>query len=113
MRATPRLLHKRTTAKNNYNKGDKLMKTKKVPMRMCTGCGEMFDKRTLVRVVKGPNGDVSLDLTGKKAGRGAYVCKNADCLKKARKKRAFERAFSMKIEDSVYDKMEEEISNAE
>lgn len=89
------------------------MKTKKVPMRMCTGCGEMFDKRTLVRVVKSPEGEVSLDLIGKKAGRGAYVCKSADCLKQARKKRAFERAFSMKIEDSVYDKMEEEISNAE
>ena len=69
------------------------MKTKKVPLRMCTGCGEMFDKRTLVR--------------------GAYVCKNADCLKKARKKRAFERAFSIQIDDSVYDKMEEEIKNAE
>ncbi len=85
------------------------MKTKKIPMRMCTGCGEMFDKRTLVRVVKSPEGEVSLDLTGKKAGRGAYVCKNADCLKKARKKRAFERAFSIQIDDSVYDKMEEEI----
>ena len=89
------------------------MQTKKVPMRMCTGCGEMFDKRTLVRVVKDPDGNVSLDLTGKKAGRGAYVCKNAECLKKARKKRAFERAFSVKIEDAVYDTMEEEISNAE
>ena len=89
------------------------MKTKKVPMRVGTGCGEMFDKRTLVRVVKDPNGNVSLDLTGKKAGRGAYVCKNAECLKKARKKRAFERAFSVKIEDAVYDTMEEEISNAE
>lgn len=89
------------------------MKTKKVPMRMCTGCGKMFDKRTLVRVVKDPDGNVSLDLTGKKAGRGAYVCKNAECLKKARKKRAFERAFSVKIEDAVYDTMEEEISNAE
>jgi len=76
---------------------------------MCTGCGEMFDKRTLVRVVKSPEGEVSLDLTGKKAGRGAYVCKNADCLKKARKKRA----FSIQIDDSVYDKMEEEIKNAE
>ena len=89
------------------------MKTKKVPLRMCTGCGEMFDKRTLVRVVKSPEGEVSLDLTGKKAGRGAYVCKNADCLKKARKKRAFERAFSIQIDDSVYDKMEEEIKNAD
>ena len=56
------------------------MKAKKVPMRMCTGCGEMFDKRTLVRVVKSPDGEVSLDLTGKKSGRGAYVCKNAECL---------------------------------
>ncbi len=89
------------------------MKTKKVPMRMCTGCGEMFDKRTLVRVVKSPQGDVSLDLTGKKSGRGAYVCKNIDCLKKARKKHAFERAFGMQIEDAVYEIMEEEITNAE
>ena len=88
------------------------MKTKKIPMRMCTGCGEMFDKKELVRVVKSPEGEVSLDLTGKKAGRGAYVCKNADCLKKARKKRAFERAFSMQIDDEVYNKMEEEIENA-
>ena len=88
------------------------MKTKKVPMRMGTGCGEMFDKRTLVRVVKSPDGEVSLDLTGKKSGRGAYVCKNSDCMKKARKKRAFERTFGMQIEDSVYDNMEEEIANA-
>ena len=90
-----------------------MMKTKKIPMRMCLGCGEMRPKRELIRVVKSKEGDISLDLTGKKAGRGAYVCKSADCLKQARKKRAFERAFSMKIEDSVYDKMEEEISNAE
>lgn len=78
---------------------------------MCTGCGEMFDKRTLVRVVKSPEGEISLDLTGKKSGRGAYVCKNTDCLKKARKKKAFERAFDVKIDDEVYDKMEEEINN--
>lgn len=88
------------------------MKTKKIPLRMCTGCGEMFDKRTLVRVVKSPDGEVSLDLTGKKAGRGAYVCKNTECLKKARKKRAFERAFSMQISDEVYSSMEEEMKNA-
>ncbi|HBN39043.1 MAG TPA: DUF448 domain-containing protein [Ruminococcaceae bacterium] len=88
------------------------MKTKKVPLRMCTGCGEMFDKRELVRVVKSPDGEVSLDLIGKKSGRGAYVCKNPDCLKKARKRRAFERAFSMQISDDVYNAMEEEMSNA-
>ena len=78
---------------------------------MCTGCGEMFDKRELVRVVKSKEGDVSLDLTGKAPGRGAYVCKKADCLKKARKRKAFERAFSMKIADEIYDRMEEEISS--
>ena len=79
---------------------------------MCTGCGEMYDKRTLVRVVKSPEGDVSLDLTGKKAGRGAYVCKNIECLKKARKKKAFERAFSVQIDEKVYNAMEEEMKNA-
>ncbi len=79
---------------------------------MCTGCGEMFDKRTLVRVVKSPEGEISLDLTGKKAGRGAYVCKNAECLKKARKKKAFERAFSVTIDDTIYDEMIKEIENA-
>ncbi|MBR7061081.1 MAG: YlxR family protein [Eubacterium sp.] len=89
------------------------MKPKKIPMRMCTGCGEMFDKRTLVRVVKSKEGEISLDLTGKKAGKGAYVCKNAECLKKARKKKAFERAFDMPIDAEVYEKMEEEISYAE
>ena len=87
------------------------MKAKREVKRMCTGCGEMFDKRTLVRVVKSPEGEVSLDLTGKKNGRGAYVCNSLECLKKARKRKAFERAFSMKIEDEIYDKMEEEIRN--
>lgn len=88
------------------------MKTKKVPLRMCTGCGEMFDKRTLVRIVKSPDGEISLDLTGKKSGRGAYVCKNPDCLTKARKKKALERAFSVQISEDVYNAMEEEMKNA-
>lgn len=89
------------------------MKTKKIPLRMCTGCGEMFDKRTLVRVVKSPDGEISLDLTGKKSGRGAYVCKNPQCLKMARKKRAFERAFSMQISEEVYNLMEEEMNHVQ
>ncbi len=89
------------------------MKAKKVPLRMCVGCGEMFDKRTLVRVVKSREGEVSLDLAGKKAGRGAYVCNNPECLKKARKKRAFERAFRMQISEEVFNNMEEEMMNAE
>lgn len=88
------------------------MKARKIPLRMCTGCGEMFDKRTLVRVVKSPEGDISLDLTGKKSGRGAYVCKNEECLKKARKKKAFERAFGITIDDEIYDQMEKEIADA-
>ena len=82
---------------------------KKTPLRMCTGCGEMKPKQELVRVVRSPDGDISLDLTGKKPGRGAYVCKNIDCLKAARKARRFEKAFSCKIPDEVYDHMEEEM----
>lgn len=88
------------------------MKTKREVKRMCVGCGEMFDKKELIRVVKSPQSEVSLDLTGKKNGRGAYVCNNPECLKKARKRKSIERSFSMKIEDEVYDKMEEEIENA-
>ncbi|MDF2567258.1 MAG: hypothetical protein K0R90_714 [Oscillospiraceae bacterium] len=89
------------------------MQTKKLPMRMCTGCGEMKQKRELVRVVKNKEGEVSLDLTGKKAGRGAYVCKNAECLKLARKSRKIERSFSMKIPDEVYESMERELLDDE
>lgn len=89
------------------------MKAKREVKRMCTGCGEMFDKRMLVRVVKSPEGEISLDLTGKKNGRGAYVCNNPECLKKARKKRAFERAFQMQISEEVFNNMEEEMMNAE
>lgn len=85
------------------------MPAKKVPMRMCSGCGEMKPKRELVRAVKSPDGEISLDLTGKKSGRGAYVCKNMDCLKKARKAKRFERAFSCAIPDDVYRRMEEEL----
>lgn len=89
------------------------MHTKKIPMRKCTGCGEMKPKRELVRVVKSPEGDVSLDLTGKKSGRGAYVCKDEKCLAAARKARRFERAFSCQIPEEVYDKMEEELKENE
>lgn len=86
------------------------MQTKKFPMRICTGCGEQKQKRELVRVVKNKDGEVSLDLTGKKPGRGAYVCRNPECLKKARKNRRIERSFQMKIPDEIYDIMEEELS---
>ncbi|MGN0449595.1 MAG: RNase P modulator RnpM [Ruminococcus sp.] len=96
---------------------------KKVPLRKCTGCGEMKEKRELIRVVKAPEkkdengnvisgGEISLDLTGRKSGRGAYVCKNADCFEKARKARRFERSLSCKIPEDVYEQMSKELGNA-
>ena len=88
------------------------MKAKREIKRMCVGCGQMFDKRELIRVVKSPEGEIGIDLTGKKNGRGAYICNNPECLKKAKKKNLLERAFSVKIEDELYAKMEEEILNA-
>lgn len=83
---------------------------RKIPLRMCTGCGEMKPKKDLVRVVRGPDGgEIALDLTGKKPGRGAYICRSLTCLKAARKARRFERAFSCKIPDEVYEQMEKEM----
>jgi predicted RNA-binding protein YlxR (DUF448 family) len=89
------------------------MQKRKIPMRMCTGCGQMKPKKELVRVVKSPQDEISLDLTGRSPGRGAYVCRDIECLKKARKAKRLERAFSCKIPDEVYDRMEEELSRNE
>jgi predicted RNA-binding protein YlxR (DUF448 family) len=86
-----------------------VIRKKKTPLRMCTGCGEMKPKQELVRVVKSPEGEISLDLTGRKPGRGAYVCRNVECLKAARKARRFEKAFSCRIPDEIYNRMEEEL----
>ena len=74
---------------------------KKQPLRQCTGCGEMKPKRELVRIVKSPEGVVSLDRSGKANGRGAYICHNAECYKKAVKAKRLEKAFSMQIPDNV------------
>lgn len=87
------------------------MQPKKVPMRMCTGCGQMRPKKELIRVVRSTEGEISLDVTGKKPGRGAYLCKNPDCLKKARKARRLERAFSSAIPEEVFARLEEELTN--
>jgi len=76
---------------------------RKLPMRKCTGCQESKPKKELIRVVHNKEGEISLDLTGKKAGRGAYICPNTECLKKARKIRGLERAFSCAIAPEVYD----------
>ena len=90
-----------------------MMKTKKIPMRMCLGCGEMRPKRELIRVVKSKEGDISLDLTGKKSGRGAYICKSVECFEKARKARKFERSFSCMISEDIYKSMEGELRENE
>ncbi len=98
-----------------------MQQKKKTPMRMCIGCGEMKPKRELVRVVRAPEqrdeqgnpiapGEISLDLGGKKPGRGAYVCRSADCLRAARKSHRLERAFGCAIPDEVYDRMEAELN---
>ena len=86
---------------------------KKISLRMCTGCGEMKPKKELVRVVRSKEGEISLDLTGRKAGRGAYVCRSLDCLKKARKTRRIERSLDCQIPDEVYDAMEKEMAEDE
>ncbi|MCI2058329.1 MAG: YlxR family protein [Oscillibacter sp.] len=90
-----------------------MLKVKKVPQRQCVGCREMKDKKELIRVVKSPEGAVSLDFTGKKPGRGAYVCRDVACLKKARKSRALERTFSLQIPPEVYDALERELGGAD
>lgn len=90
-----------------------MLKPKKIPQRQCVGCREMKEKRALVRVVKSPEGEISLDFGGRKPGRGAYVCPNAECLKKARKSRALERAFSAAIPTEVYDALEQEMVKGE
>ena len=83
---------------------------RRVPLRKCTGCGEMKPKKELVRVVKSPEGEIALDLTGRRAGRGAYVCRKRDCLAAARKAHRLEKAFACAIPDTLYDSMEEELA---
>lgn len=83
---------------------------KKIPMRMCTGCGEMKPKKELIRVVKSPEGEISLDSTGRAQGRGAYICPDIECLKKARKSKRIERVFSSAIPEEVYDALEKELT---
>ena len=82
---------------------------KKKPERRCVGCSETKLKTELVRVVRSPEGEVSLDLTGKKSGRGAYICRNVACLKKARKARRISNALSCEIPEEVYDRLEAEL----
>lgn len=85
------------------------MKVKKIPLRMCTGCMEMKPKKELIRVVKNQENEVSVDLTGKKSGRGAYVCKNLDCLEKSFKTKRLSRNLEVTISEEIYDRLKEEI----
>ena len=85
---------------------------KKIPLRQCLGCREMKPKRELIRVVKSPEGDVSLDFKGKKPGRGAYLCPDRECLRRARKARALERAFSVPLPEEVYAALEAQMEEA-
>ena len=84
------------------------MKVKKIPMRMCVACHESKPKKEMLRVVKPKEGDAFIDFTGKAAGRGAYVCDNPDCIRKRKKARLLNKAFSSEIPAEVYEKIEED-----
>lgn len=82
---------------------------KKIPMRQCLGCREMKPKRELIRAVKSLDGEVNLDFKGKMPGRGAYLCPNGECLKKAMKSKALERAFSVQIPEEIYEELRQQM----
>ena len=82
------------------------MQQKKIPMRKCVGCNESKSKKELVRIVRSPEGEISLDLTGKKSGRGAYICPSAACFKKARKSKRIDKILETPVPDTVYDEAE-------
>ena len=86
---------------------------KKIPQRQCLGCREMKPKKELIRVVRAPDGGISLDFRGKAQGRGAYVCPNRDCLKKAIKSKAIERAFETSVPEEIYTQLAEQMEAGE
>lgn len=85
------------------------MNQKKLPMRKCVGCQEMRLKKELTRVIRTPDGEICIDATGKKNGRGAYLCRSMDCLMKANKTKGLERAFQCAIPNEIYPKLEKEL----
>ena len=85
------------------------MKIRKVPMRQCAGCGPSLPKGELLRVVRSPEGEISLDRTGRAPGRGAYLCPSAECLKKARKSKRIDRSLETRIPDEIYDRIQKEL----
>ena len=82
---------------------------KKIPTRLCIGCQEQHPKRELVRIVRSPDGDFSVDLTGKKAGRGAYICNNKECFDKAVKEHRFDRSFKCTVDKNIFDELSEQL----
>lgn len=86
------------------------MKEKRIPLRKCTGCQKMKNKKDLIRIVKDSNGNFLLDYTSKKSGRGAYICFNINCLEKAQKSKGLERSFKSSVPKSIYDQLKEELT---
>ena len=89
------------------------MTNKKIPMRQCVGCGELKGKKDLVRILKTAEGEILVDATGRKNGRGAYICPDMECFKKARKSKGLERSFKMAISTEIYENLEKEMSQFE
>ena len=89
------------------------MAEKKIPLRKCTGCGEMKSKKELIRVLKTSEDEIVLDMTGRKNGRGAYLCNSPECFQKARKSRGLERSLQTKIPDEIYEALEKELKTGE
>ena len=87
--------------------------TKKIPRRQCIGCGELKNKKDMIRVIKTPEENIIIDATGKKNGRGAYICKSTECLQKAAKSRGLERSLKVSIPREVYEELEKELSGLE
>lgn len=100
------------TRPKNTNKA-KQTAVKKVPERRCVGCQGTFPKKELLRVVRSPEGEISIDFTGKKSGRGAYLCQNEACFKKAKKSGILKRALECEISDEIYAQLEKEIKVSE
>ena len=90
-----------------------VMKPRKIPMRMCVGCREMKPKKELLRVVRTPEGEVLIDPTGRKSGRGAYICASSECLARARRQRQLERAFECAVDAAAYEALEASVRVAE
>ena len=89
------------------------MTTRKIPMRKCTGCGQMFPKKELIRVILTPENSIELDRTGKKNGRGAYICSSAKCLEQAVKSRGLEKSLKTAVPAGIYDKLRKELEESE